>query len=266
MTAREDIIKNIIANKNRPHLNFKLKQKAENFTDNLFYTLFDAEACVEKNILQLESDFKEIYRLACLIKDGSCDSIWNNFLLKLPAILQDLNLDAQELYNGDPAANSVEEVYLAYPGFYAIAIYRFSHELLLLNTPLIPRLMSEYSHSKTGVDIHPGATIGKSFFIDHATGIVIGETTIIKDFVKIYQGVTLGALQVSKDMKFTKRHPTVNSNVTIYANTTILGGNTIIGENSTIGGNVWITESVPENSVVYHTHEIKLKPKKKSEK
>ena len=261
MTKKKEIIHKIIANKNRPRLNFSLKHKTEKFTNNLFYTLFDTEACVASNIEQLEFDFKEIYRLACLIKDGSCETIWNSFLLKLPTILEDLNLDAQELVNSDPASNSIEEVYLAYPGFYAIAIYRFSHELLLLNTPLIPRLMSEYAHGKTGTDIHPGAIIGKSFFIDHATGTVIGETCIIKDHVKIYQGVTLGALQVSKELRNTKRHPTVENNVTIYANATILGGDTVIGENSTIGGNVWITESIPKNSLVYHTSEMKLKPK-----
>jgi len=261
MVTKKEIIDKIIAGKNKPHLNLKLKRKTQKFTNNLFYTLFDAEECVSKNIVQLEIDFKEIYNLACLTKDETCEKIWDNFLKKLPTILEKLNLDALELYNNDPASNSLEEVYLAYPGFYAIAIYRFSHELLLLNTPLIPRLMSEYAHGKTGTDIHPGARIGNSFFIDHATGIVIGETSIIKDFVKIYQGVTLGALQVSKEMKNTKRHPTVEANVTIYANATILGGNTTIGENSTIGGNVWITKSIPKNSVVYHTHEIKLKPK-----
>ena len=227
----------------------------------MFHTLFDANACVATNIEQLESDFSEIYKLACKIDKDPCGTIWGKFLAKLPAILEYLNLDALELVNNDPASNNIEEVYLAYPGFYAIAIYRFSHELLLLNTPLIPRLMSEYAHSKTGTDIHPGATIGKSFFIDHATGTVIGETCIIKDYVKIYQGVTLGALQVSKELKNVKRHPTVENNVTIYANATILGGETIIGENSTIGGNVWITKSVPKNSLVYHNPETKLKPK-----
>jgi serine O-acetyltransferase len=261
MSTKEEIIQKIIANKNRPNLNFSLKHKTEKFTNNLFYTLFDAKACVASNIKQLEDDFKEIYKLACLIKDGSCETIWNSFLMKLPTILESLNLDAQELVNNDPASNTIEEVYLAYPGFYAIAIYRFSHELLILNTPLIPRLMSEYAHSKTGTDIHPGATIGKSFFIDHATGTVIGETCVIKDYVKIYQGVTLGALQVSKELRNTKRHPTVENNVTIYANATILGGETVIGENCIIGGNVWITKSVPKNSLVYHSAEMKLKPK-----
>ena len=161
-----------------------------------------------------------------------------------------------------PAANNIEEVYLAYPGFYAIAVYRFSHEFYKIDMPLIPRLMSEYAHRLTGIDINPGAEIGTPFFIDHGTGIVIGETAVIKDHVKIYQGVTLGALQVTKEMQGEKRHPTVEDNVTIYANATILGGDTIIGKNSTIGGNVWVIASIPENSLVYHTSETKLKPKK----
>jgi serine O-acetyltransferase len=261
MCAKESIIQRIISNKKKPNLDFSLKLKTEKFTNNLFYTLFDVNACVETNIEQLEADFSEIYKLACKIDKDACGTIWEKFLSKLPEILENLNLDAIELVNNDPASNNIEEVYLAYPGFYAIAIYRFSHELLLLNTPLIPRLMSEYAHSKTGTDIHPGATIGKSFFIDHATGTVIGETSIIKDCVKIYQGVTLGALQVSKELKHVKRHPTVENNVTIYANATILGGDTVIGENSIIGGNVWITESVPKNSLVYHKPETKLKAK-----
>ena len=261
MAAQRNIIDRIISNKNRPNLNFELKTKTEIFTDNLFHTLFDATACVTTNIEQLKTDFNDIYKLACKIDHNGCGAIWNKFLHKLPTILKDLNKDAQALVDNDPASNNIEEVYLAYPGFYAIAIYRFSHELLRLNTPLIPRLMSEYAHSKTGTDIHPGATIGKSFFIDHATGTVIGETCIIKNNVKIYQGVTLGALQVSKELKYTKRHPTVEDNVTIYANATILGGETVIGANSIIGGNVWLTSSVPENSMVYHKSETKLKRK-----
>lgn len=261
MTPTENIIHKITSNKSKPHLDFNLKYKTEDFTNNLFHTLFDANACVSKNIEQLKVDFNEIYKLACKNKKCSGNLIWDKFLLKLPDILEHLNLDAQELVNNDPASSNIEEVYLAYPGFFAIAIYRFSHELYLLNIPLIPRLMSEYAHSKTGTDIHPGATIGKHFFIDHATGTVIGETCIIKDYVKIYQGVTLGALQVSKDLEG-KRHPTVENNVTIYANATILGGETIIGENSTIGGNVWITDSIPKNSLVYHSSETKLKTKK----
>lgn len=265
MKKKEEIISEIISNKNKPNLNFQLKRKTEAFTRNLFYTLFDAEACVEQNIQDLEKEFHEIFHMACKINPKRCVNVWDEFLQQLPSILKSLNEDAQQLVENDPASNSIEEVYLSYPGFYAIATYRFSNALLKLNTPLIPRMMSEYAHSRTGTDIHPGATIGKHFFIDHATGTVIGETCVIKDYVKIYQGVTLGALQVSKEMKNIKRHPTVEDHVTIYANATILGGETVIGANSTIGGNVWITSSIPPNSTVYHTPETKLKPKKVDE-
>lgn len=257
----DSIIKKIEAHKKRPNLDFSLKRKTEIFTDKLFYTLFDANISVAQNIKQLGQDFDEITTIACFDTEVSCEVVWKAFLSKLPEIIEKLNLDAQEILDNDPAANNIEEVYLAYPGFYTIAVYRFSHEFYLIDMPLIPRLMSEYAHRLTGIDINPGAKIGNHFFIDHGTGIVIGETTIIKNHVKIYQGVTLGALQVSKDMKYKKRHPTVEDNVTIYANATILGGETIIGKNSTIGGNVWITESIPENSLVYHTSESKLKPK-----
>ena len=183
------------------------------------------------------------------------------FLEKLPKVLEKLNQDAAYILENDPASNAIEEIYLAYPGFYAIAIYRLSHELYLLDLLLFSRLMSEYAHRITGTDIHAGATIASPFFIDHATGIVIGETTVIEKNVKIYQGVTLGALSVSKDMKNSKRHPTVEKNVCIYANATILGGQTTIGKNSIIGGNTLITKSIPSNSVVTNTTitEVKIK-------
>jgi serine O-acetyltransferase len=161
----------------------------------------------------------------------------------------------------DPAARSVEEVLVAYPGFYATAVYRLSHQLWEQGVEILPRLFTEYAHSKTGVDIHPGAHIGESFCIDHGTGIVIGETTIIGNNVKIYQGVTLGALQVSKDSAIVKRHPTIEDNVTIYSGATILGGQTVIGHDSIIGGNVWLTYSVPSFSVVYHKSEVKVRDK-----
>lgn len=262
MTAKESIINKITANKNRPRLDFSIKNKTEEFTNNLFITLFDAKSCVDTNINQLEIDFLEIYNLACFDDSIPSKEVWNKFLNKLPILLEKLHLDANACLNFDPASKNIEEVYIAYPGFFAIAIHRFSHELYKLNVPLIPRLMSELAHHRTGVDIHPGATIGDSFFIDHATGIVIGETCIIKKNVKVYQGVTLGALQVNKSLQNTKRHPTVEDNVVIYANATILGGETIIGENSVIGGNVWVTSSIPKNSFVYHKPETKLKQKK----
>ena len=260
--TKDSIIKKIISDRATPRLDFSIKHKTENFTNNLFHTLFDAKSCVETNIDLLEIEFSELYKLACFDESKPCENVWDSFLQKLPTLLDKLNLDANAFLNFDPASKSIEEIYIAYPGFFAIAIHRFCHELNKLNVPLIPRLMSEYAHGITGVDIHPGAIIGDSFFIDHATGIVIGETCIIKENVKIYQGVTLGALQVSKDLQNTKRHPTVEENVVIYANATILGGDTIIGANSTIGGNVWITKSVPKNSFVYHSPETKMKPKR----
>ena len=157
------------------------------------------------------------------------------------------------------AAESVDEVISAYPGFRAIAIYRIAHEFYRMGVPLFPRILTESAHQRTGIDIHPGATIGRSFFIDHGTGIVVGETTTIGDSVKIYQGVTLGALSVDKTLASSKRHPTIEDNVVIYSNATILGGTTVIGHDSVIGGNVWLTESVPPYSVVYHKSEVHVR-------
>lgn len=180
-----------------------------------------------------------------------------SFLSTLPEIAEVLNTDIEAAYNGDPAALSFEEILLSYPGFEAISIYRLAHEFYKLNIPLLPRIMTEQAHSLTGIDIHPGATIGKYFFIDHGTGVVIGETCIIGSNVKIYQGVTLGAKSFELDdkgnpVKGIKRHPNIEDNVVIYSGATILGGNTTIGHNSIIGGNVWLTESVAPNSVVYN--------------
>jgi len=173
--------------------------------------------------------------------------------------LDNLWKDAQAIYDGDPAAESIDEVIIAYPGFLAISIYRFAHELYLLKIPLLPRLLSEYAHQVTGIDINPGAKIGDSFFIDHGTGIVIGETAEIGNNVKIYQGVTLGAMSVEKELAKMKRHPTIEDNVIIYSQAVILGGDTRIGHDSVIGGNVWLTQSVPPHSVVYHTSEVKVR-------
>jgi serine O-acetyltransferase len=161
--------------------------------------------------------------------------------------------DAEAIFRGDPAAKSVDEVILAYPGFLAIAVYRVAHWFHNRGVPTLPRMISEHAHKLTGIDIHPGATIGRSFVIDHGTGIVIGETTVIHDNVKIYQGVTLGALSVDKSLANTKRHPTIERDVVIYANATILGGDTVVGAGSVVGGNVWLTESVSPGSRVYHS-------------
>ncbi len=169
---------------------------------------------------------------------------------ELPTIRAKIVLDTKAAFDGDPAAKSAEEVILSYPGLEAIVVHRIAHFLFKNGVPIIPRIMSEHIHGKTGIDIHPGATIGDSFFIDHGTGVVIGETCIIGNNVKIYQGVTLGALSVKKSLQNKKRHPTIEDNVTIYAGATILGGETVIGHDSTIGGNTWVTKSIPAESVI----------------
>ena len=175
-----------------------------------------------------------------------------DFISEIPQLRRRLRLDVDAAMTGDPAAQSREEVILAYPGIEAVLVHRLAHELYIRGVPLLPRMMSEWAHGRTGIDIHPGATIGASFFIDHATGVVVGETCVIGDRVKVYQGVTLGALSVRKEEAHKKRHPTIGDDVTIYSGATILGGETEIGAGSVIGGNVWITESVPANSKVFY--------------
>jgi serine O-acetyltransferase len=177
------------------------------------------------------------------------EKIVNQLLEKIPDLREVLATDIQAFYDGDPAAYSYDEIILSYPGLMAISIYRIAHELWQLKVPLIPRIMTEYAHSHTGIDIHPGAQIGRYFFIDHGTGIVIGETTVIGDHVKIYQGVTLGGLSTRKgqQLKGVKRHPTLGNNVTVYSGTSILGGETVIGDNVTIGGNTFVVRSVPSD-------------------
>lgn len=180
------------------------------------------------------------------------DVITDKFMEKIPEIREYLNSDVKAAYEGDPAAYSMDEIVFSYPGIYAIMVSRIAHALFELNVPLIPRIMTEHAHSKTGIDIHPGASIGKYFFIDHGTGIVIGETTIIGEHVKIYQGVTLGGLSTrgGQALKGAKRHPTIEDDVTIYSGASILGGETVIGKGTVIGGNAFITQSVSANTKV----------------
>ena len=191
------------------------------------------------------------------------------FLRRIPHVRELLALDVQAAFDGDPAAKSIDEIIYCYPGFLAITVYRVAHELLKLGVPLMPRIMAEHAHSVTGTDIHPGARIGARFFIDHATGVVIGETARIGDGVKIYQGVTLGALSFRKDergriIKGLQRHPTIGDGVTIYANATILGGATVIGHGATVGANTFITESVPPNTTVGHKRpELSVRPNRR---
>jgi len=225
-----------------------------------------------------EAAFRQIYNCLCYAAETEhpdepgqphCEPdarrITLSFLESIPAIRNKLAGDVQAAYDGDPAALNLDEVILAYPGLLAISVHRLAHRLYELHVPLMPRIMAEWAHAKTGIDIHPGARIGRNFFIDHGTGVVIGETSDIGANVKIYQGVTLGALSFRKDergrvIREAKRHPTVCDNVTIYANAIVLGGDTVIGENSVIGGSVFVTSSVPPQSVVtFKPPELRLK-------
>lgn len=187
------------------------------------------------------------------------DAVTTGLLAALPDIYDMLLDDAHALHAGDPAAESVDEVILAYPGFLAVAVYRVAHVLYAADVPLLPRLLTEYAHRETGIDLHPGARIGRAFAIDHGTGVVVGETTEIGERVRLFQGVTLGAVCVAKTLARTKRHPTLGDDVVVYANATILGGETVIGARSVIGGNVWLTRSVPPDSVVTHRSDIRLR-------
>lgn len=208
-------------------------------------------SALEKELVQILNNTK-----AC--KDCSKSFIANKFFKDIPSLYDLLNKDAAAIFAGDPAAKSLFEVVRTYPGFMAISFYRIANSLQKQNVQVLPRILTEYAHAHTGIDIHPGAVIGENFFIDHGTGIVIGETTVIGNHVKIYQGVTLGALSVEKEMMNIKRHPTVEDHVIIYSGATILGGDTIIGHHSIIGGNVWLTGSVPPNSTVYHRATIEV--------
>lgn len=222
----------------------EIKKLIDNIQDYLFPGFFSNKIIRKDDIVfDLCKMFKTLE-----VKDYKA----SQFVEGLDNIKQLLLKDIDATFNGDPAAKSKEEIIVSYPGIYAVMIYRLAHELYINNIPLLPRLISEIAHSKTGIDIHPGAEIGEYFFIDHGTGVVIGETTIIGNNVRIYQGVTLGALslQNAQEIKNIKRHPTIKNNVIIYANASILGGNTIIGNNCVIGGNVFITSSIDDNKIV----------------
>jgi serine O-acetyltransferase len=206
----------------------------------------------------LKESLKAILTHIESINQNEVVQLVDNFMDQVPEVLVKLLTDIATIVQADPAAGSEFEVIRTYPGFYAIAMYRIAHELHKLNIPILPRIITEFAHSKTGIDIHPGAIIGDHFCIDHGTGIVIGETTVIGKFVKLYQGVTLGALSVDKSMAQSKRHPTLEDYVVIYSGATILGGNTVIGTHSVIGGNVWLTKSIPASSTVYYKAHIEV--------
>lgn len=254
-----------VAKQHHSFLILPKKKLIHQFIDELFSVLFSNTskhssllATIESKFQLLENDFNDLV-LDFEPKSNKSLQQTQTFFEELPNLYKKALNDANTIFAKDPAAKSLEEVLYSYPGFFAIAIYRFSHQIWEQDLNLLARTISEYAHSKTSIEIHPGAQIGDDFAIDHGTGIVIGETAIIGDNVQIYQGVTLGALSVKKEEAFVKRHPTIEDNVIIYANSTILGGKTIVGRDSIIGGNVWLTHSIPSNSVVYHKNEIKIK-------
>jgi serine O-acetyltransferase len=224
------------------------------FPDNHLNKLSTYEGRLKKNQIDLENILLSYLDPAVVNIEGSVVDFYGT----LEIIYNDLRQDAAKIYENDPAATSVHEVIVSYPGFYAIAVYRIANRLSQLEIPILPRILSEHAHGKTGVDIHPNAVIGVPFVIDHGTGIVIGATSIIGRNVCIYQGVTLGASQVNKELSLVKRHPTVEDNVTIYARSTILGGRTVIGHNSIIGGSVFLTKSVEPYSNVFNTHQLRI--------
>lgn len=216
----------------------------------------DQTTCEAERWNQLSSFSEQLTALLGKLQDQTLASTTaKKVILALPDIARELVEDLDAAYMGDPSTESREEIVYSYPGFRAVTIYRLAHVLLKLNVPLLPRRMTEIAHSKTGIDIHPGARIGRHFFIDHGTGVVIGETCVIGNNVKIYQGVTLGALSFARDaagelVRHTKRHPTIEDGVVIYANATILGGGTVIGHNSVIGSSVWLNQSINPHTIV----------------
>ena len=256
-------LKKLYDQKRRELINFPDKELAEEFINQLFNLLFMPSVGKQTSLTDLDKEFESLKsHLSSLVYDvvqngDKAQQISADFFGKIPVVYDMLLKDSEAILEFDPAAKSLQEVIMAYPGFYAIAVYRLSHQLWTLKVELLPRLFTEYAHSKTGIDIHPGAEIGEYFFIDHGTGIVIGETAVIGNNVKIYQGVTIGAL--SGSARETKRHPTIEDNVIIYSGTTIVGGETVIGHDSIIGGNVWLTYSIPPASVVYHQSEFDAK-------
>ena len=241
------------------------------FQDKNYHTFrqgSDLQAAIEDTMIGMTKQLQRSYQSAGTEESEAkrlAKEVCLKFFDAIPGVRALVQTDLQAAYDGDPAATGMAEIIFAYPGLFAITVYRLAHVLYTLGVPMLPRIMTEHAHSVTGIDIHPGATVGKYFFIDHGTGIVIGETTVIGDNVKIYQGVTLGGLSTrgGQSLRGRRRHPTIGDNVTIYANASILGGETIIGNDCVIGASAFITESVPAcTTVVLKNQELYLKPKK----
>ena len=213
---------------------------------------------IEAELEKLQQELKHLLDATKACSNCDHHKVAKDFFSQLPELYRILNTDIEAIHQGDPAAKNEFEVIRAYPGFYALCFYRIAHALHQLDVPLLPRILTEYAHSKTGIDIHPAAKIGEYFMIDHGTGVVIGETSVIGNHVKMYQGVTLGGLSIDKSMARQKRHPNIEDNVVIYSGATILGGDTLVGEGSVIGGNVWLTQSVPPGSLVFQVPQITI--------
>ncbi len=249
------------------HLPTQVRPLAQAFAQQVLGVLFPhyaqsvicSEDAVLEDVIEIQESLARLERAIGTLHEQMPERLVERFTGGLAAVHDLLLEDARAIFEGDPAARSVDEVMLTYPGFYAIAVFRVAHLLFELGLPLLPRLLTEFAHEKTGVDIHPGATIGRRFCIDHGTGIVVGETTLIGEGVKLYQGVTLGALTVEKGLADKKRHPTIEDEVVIYAGATILGGNTVVGRNSIVAGNAWLTQSVPPNSIVSRRSEVRAR-------
>ncbi|MBE2249704.1 MAG: serine acetyltransferase [Myxococcus sp.] len=264
-TLPQELIERLITERRKHRVPTQLRPLAQQFVQQCLGVLFPhfapmvvcSEEAVTEDLIELEESLRRLERSVGALHEAMPERLAERFFAGLTAVHQRLSDDAQAIFEGDPAARSVDEVLLTYPGFFAIAVFRTANLLHRLGTPLLPRLLTEVAHEKTGIDIHPGATIGRRFCIDHGTGIVIGETTHIGDGVKLYQGVTLGALTVEKTLADAKRHPTIGDEVVIYAGATILGGQTTVGHHSIIAGNAFVTSSVPANSVVTRKNDVR---------
>lgn len=264
-TVPSALLEKLLLTRRKYSLPAQLRPMAQAFGPQVLGVLFPhfsgavvcSEDAVEGDVMRVAESLGHLERAIGTLHEVMPEKLVERFLSGLPRVLETLEADAQAILEGDPAARSYDEVVLTYPGFYAIAMYRVAHLLHTLGLPLLPRLLTEFAHEKTGIDIHPGATIGRRFCIDHGTGVVVGETTHIGDGVKLYQGVTLGALTVEKALADSKRHPTIEDEVVIYAGATILGGTTVVGHHSLVAGNAWLTQSVPPNSVVSRRSEIR---------
>lgn len=261
----DELLERLLNARRAHHLPTQIRPLAQAFAQQVLGVLFPhyaqsvicSEDAVLEDVIEIQESLARLERAIGTLHEQMPQRLVERFSAGLAAVHDTLLDDARAIYEGDPAARSVDEVMLTYPGFYAIVVFRVAHLLYELGLPLLPRLLTEQAHEKTGIDIHPGATVGRRFCIDHGTGVVIGETTLIGTGVKLYQGVTLGALTVEKGLADKKRHPTLEDEVVIYAGATILGGGTVVGHHSIVAGNAWLTQSVPPNSVVSRRSEIR---------